>query len=187
MGLGGLLASFTERAHYLSEERREREEVRVVPYLEKEEIYTLMGGYDVGREAVAPFVEALAGNEEMWVKFMMDFELKLERPNVIRAWKSAAALGGSYFAGMSSSVVFSMASTDIRRWFHSDDSVFCDEQRHACAVCVYWGYGGYACCVWVCEELEDNWDDEGGVSWGGSDVGDWGCGCWGELWDCEGV
>jgi hypothetical protein len=31
----------------------------------------------------------------------MDFELKLEKPNVSRAWISAATMGISYFIGMS--------------------------------------------------------------------------------------
>lgn len=30
---------------------------------------------------------------------MMDFELKLEKPNVSRAWISAATMGASYFIG----------------------------------------------------------------------------------------
>lgn len=33
-------------------------------------------------------------------KFMMDFELKLEKPNVSRAWISAGTMGLSYFIGV---------------------------------------------------------------------------------------
>ncbi len=33
------------------------------------------------------------------VQFMMDFELKLEKPNVSRAWISAATMGAAYFIG----------------------------------------------------------------------------------------
>lgn len=32
---------------------------------------------------------------------MMDFELKLEKPNVSRAWISAATMGLAYFVGKS--------------------------------------------------------------------------------------
>ena len=32
---------------------------------------------------------------------MMDFELKLEKPNVSRAWISAATMGVSFFIGVS--------------------------------------------------------------------------------------
>jgi len=31
---------------------------------------------------------------------MMDFELKLEKPNGSRAWISAATMGAAYFIGM---------------------------------------------------------------------------------------
>jgi hypothetical protein len=31
---------------------------------------------------------------------MMDFELKLEKPNVFRAWISAGTMGAAYFIGM---------------------------------------------------------------------------------------
>lgn len=44
-------------------------------------------------------------NTEM--QFMMDFELKLEKPNVSRAWISAATMGISYFIGMSKVLLFS--------------------------------------------------------------------------------
>jgi vacuolar iron transporter family protein len=73
MGLGGLLASFTERSHYLSEEQRERDEVRDAPHLEREEIYVLMEEYDVRRDAITPFVDALAANEEKWVQVCPSF------------------------------------------------------------------------------------------------------------------
>jgi hypothetical protein len=32
-------------------------------------------------------------------QFMMNFELRLEKPNVSRAWISAATMGLSYFIG----------------------------------------------------------------------------------------
>lgn len=39
-----------------------------------------------------------------WVmQFMMDFELRLEKPNVSRAWISGATMGMSYFVGLSPS------------------------------------------------------------------------------------
>lgn len=36
---------------------------------------------------------------------MMDFELKLEKPNVSRAWISAATMGFSYFIGKKGSLI----------------------------------------------------------------------------------
>lgn len=73
MGLGGLLAALTERSHYFAEEQRERDEVRDTPHLEREEIYVLMEEYDVGRDAITPFVDALAANEDKWVQVCLLF------------------------------------------------------------------------------------------------------------------
>lgn len=36
---------------------------------------------------------------------MMDFELKLEKPKISRAYLSAATMGASYFIGMSLSLL----------------------------------------------------------------------------------
>jgi len=42
---------------------------------------------------------------------MMDFELKLEKPNVSRAWISAATMGLAYFIGRLSSCLRSIFSS----------------------------------------------------------------------------
>jgi len=68
MGLGGFLASLTDRDHYISEQEREFAEVRDKPEDEKEEIYDIMGKYGVGRDATRPLVEALALDPVKWVK-----------------------------------------------------------------------------------------------------------------------
>lgn len=99
MGLGAYLAAVTERDHYLAEEVREREEVATKTEDEKEEIYKIMSAYDISREATRPLIEELVQNTDSWVRFMMDFELKLEKPKVTRAWISAATMGFSYFVG----------------------------------------------------------------------------------------
>jgi len=99
MGLGAYLAAVTERDHYLSEEKRERDEVATRPEDEREEIFEIMEDYGIGRDAARPLVEKLQRDPEQWIRFMMDFELKLEKPNVSRAWISAATMGAAYFIG----------------------------------------------------------------------------------------
>jgi len=99
MGLGGYLAAVTERKHYEVEEAREIREVEEEPEAEEEEIYEIFAAYNMSRAAVLPIVESLKADKEMWVKFMMDFELRLERPNVSRAWISALVMGLSYLLG----------------------------------------------------------------------------------------
>ena len=68
MGLGAYLAAVTERQHYLSEEKREHQEVIDKPDDEREEIYKIMGDYGVGRDACTPLVDALAADPEQWVQ-----------------------------------------------------------------------------------------------------------------------
>jgi VIT1/CCC1 family predicted Fe2+/Mn2+ transporter len=99
MGLGAYLAAVTEREHYVSEEARERTEVALYPEVEREELYEITGRYNISREATKPLVDELCRSTEQWVRFMMDFELRLEKPNVSRAWVSAATMGLSYFLG----------------------------------------------------------------------------------------
>jgi vacuolar iron transporter family protein len=99
MGLGAYLAACTERERYASEEARERDEVRRKPDAERREIVDVLAGYGVSGRAAAAVAEELARDEESWVRFMMDFELRLEKPPGSRAWVSAATMGLSYFVG----------------------------------------------------------------------------------------
>lgn len=99
MGLGAYLAAVTERDTYESQELREKWEVQNMPEAERDEIFEILERYAISREAAVPLVDELCRDHEQWVRFMMDFELRLEKPNVNRAWISAATMGLSYFVG----------------------------------------------------------------------------------------
>jgi hypothetical protein len=73
MGLGAYLAAVTERDHYICEEQRERDEVATKPEDEKDEIYEIMDGYGVDREATRPLVDRLERNPEQWVRVCLFF------------------------------------------------------------------------------------------------------------------
>jgi vacuolar iron transporter family protein len=68
MGLGAYLAAVTERDHYTSEEKREREEVLIKPEDEKEEIYEIMDNYGISREASKSLVDSLCQEPENWIR-----------------------------------------------------------------------------------------------------------------------
>jgi VIT1/CCC1 family predicted Fe2+/Mn2+ transporter len=68
MGLGAYLAAVTERDHYLSEEKRERDEVATRPEDEREEIFEIMEDYGIGRDAARPLVEKLQRDPEQWIR-----------------------------------------------------------------------------------------------------------------------
>lgn len=99
MGLGAYLAAVTERDHYHSEEQGQTHEVRCMPEEQRGEIFSILEKYNVSRAAATPLVNELCRNQDQWVRFKMDFGLRLEKPNIHRAWISAVTMGLSYFIG----------------------------------------------------------------------------------------
>lgn len=99
MGLGGYLAARTHVDYYAREERREREEVKTVPELERKEIVEIFERYGLEGDALNRAVDAVTSDHERWIDFMMRFELGLEKPVPGRDLRSALAVGGSYVAG----------------------------------------------------------------------------------------
>lgn len=68
MGLGAYLAAVTDLKHYEVEEARERREVRECPAEEEDEIYQIFEEYGIERGESRGVIQALKGNEEMWIK-----------------------------------------------------------------------------------------------------------------------
>jgi vacuolar iron transporter family protein len=99
MGLGAYLAAVTERQHWEAEHARECWEVENVPDAERKEVYEILGRYGVSKEAADGVVRELCSDKKEWVRFMMDLELRLDEPEMSRAWISAATMGLSYFVG----------------------------------------------------------------------------------------
>ena len=63
---------------------------------------------------------------------MMDFELKLEKPKLSRAWISAATMGFAYFIGTSPKPVVPRfcSSLTTPRWLDTYDPVLRHEERN---------------------------------------------------------
>ncbi|MFY8109833.1 MAG: VIT1/CCC1 transporter family protein [Bacteroidia bacterium] len=99
MGLGGYLAGKTEIDHYDSELKREYYEVDHYPEKEKEEVREVFEDYGLSPDSQIKIVEELAKDKDKWVKFMMRFELGLEKPDINRARQSALTIGISYIIG----------------------------------------------------------------------------------------
>ena len=75
MGLGAYLAAVTER-DYISEEKRERDEIQTKPEDEREEIYEIMDNYGIGRDASKSMVDCLCLNRENWVRVSSIYPLE---------------------------------------------------------------------------------------------------------------
>ena len=99
MGLGGYLAARSDAEHYVSERKREEEEIVTVPDIEAQEVQEIFKTYGLNETESASVVAALRQRPQDWVDFMMRFELGLEKPVPDRAWKSALTIALSYIVG----------------------------------------------------------------------------------------
>jgi VIT1/CCC1 family predicted Fe2+/Mn2+ transporter len=99
MGLGGYLAGRTEVDHYNSELKREYDEVRLVPDKEKEEVKEFFANLGLSQDVQRQAVEEMTQDKDVWVDFMMKYELGLDKPDPKRARKSAFNIGLSYIVG----------------------------------------------------------------------------------------
>ncbi len=99
MGLGGYLAGRTEVDHYKSELAREYMEAEQFPEKEKAEVVEVLEEFGVSQKSSREIAEEMSRDKEKWVKFMMRFELGLEKPDEKRATRSALNIGGAYIVG----------------------------------------------------------------------------------------
>jgi VIT1/CCC1 family predicted Fe2+/Mn2+ transporter len=99
MGLGGYLSGKTEQEHYQAELKREYDEVKNKPDIEKAEVKEVFANYGFSEKTQDLIVDELVKDKDKWVDFMMKFELGLEQPNPNRARNSAATIGISYIVG----------------------------------------------------------------------------------------
>ncbi|MSQ80184.1 MAG: iron transporter [Candidatus Methylopumilus sp.] len=99
MGLGGYLAGKTDIEHYDSEYAREDYEIKHLRDREIQEVEEILSEYGLKGTALKTVVKAVTANRERWLKFMMKFELNLERPDPKRALISAATISIAYIVG----------------------------------------------------------------------------------------
>ncbi len=99
MGLGGYLAAKSDRDHYLSELKREGEEIVERPEDEKREVAEIFKAYGIEKEQIDIILKAFQASPKKWVNFMMRFELGIEEPDPKRAVVSATTIGFSYIIG----------------------------------------------------------------------------------------
>lgn len=99
MGLGGYLATRTDRDHYENELAREHYEAEHLPETERAEVAEVLSHYGLSDELLKQTVDTICSDRERWVEFMMRFELGLERPEKHRAILSGITIGFSYVVG----------------------------------------------------------------------------------------
>jgi len=99
MGLGGYLAGKTDIEHYESELKREVSEIKHLREHEISEVEEILSEYGLKGNTLKSVVKSITSNRERWIKFMMKFELNLERPDPKRALISATTISLAYIIG----------------------------------------------------------------------------------------
>jgi len=99
MGLGGYLAGRTEVEHYAAELQREYQEIEEVPHVERAEVDELLQEMGLSAATREQAVRELTANPDQWVRFMMKYELGLEKPDPRQAPKSAFTISAAYAVG----------------------------------------------------------------------------------------
>jgi VIT1/CCC1 family predicted Fe2+/Mn2+ transporter len=99
MGLGGYLAARSDAEHYASERRREELEIVEKPDFERAEVREILESYGLSEAQSSSILAAFEARPNVWVDWMMRFELGLEEPDPGRAMRSAVTIAVSYIAG----------------------------------------------------------------------------------------
>jgi vacuolar iron transporter family protein len=77
MGAVAYTSTLARRRLYLSEVRREQEEMREVPDIEREEVRVVLQDWGYSGTDLDDLLERITRNPRAWMEFMMAFELKL--------------------------------------------------------------------------------------------------------------
>lgn len=88
-----------EADYYQSELERERYEIEKFPQGEREEIKALYENYGFRGQVLDEIVDRLTADREVWLKVMMEQELKLEKINRKEALPTAVVVGFSALIG----------------------------------------------------------------------------------------
>ncbi len=100
MGAVAYTSTLARRDHYLSEVEREKEEMRDLPDLERQEVRQILERWDFHGPELDEMLERIVAKPKAWLEIMMAHELNLAPVEKIQARKSAilvcvAAIVGS--------------------------------------------------------------------------------------------
>ncbi|MBI4092393.1 MAG: VIT1/CCC1 transporter family protein [Candidatus Kerfeldbacteria bacterium] len=92
-------SSVAEADHYRAERNRERQEIERLPELEREEIAAIYRRKGFRGAFLEKIVDTITENKAIWLKTMMEEELKLEPTSRRDSLKSSVIVGVSALAG----------------------------------------------------------------------------------------
>lgn len=99
MGLGGFLAQQSDSEQYDSELKKEYQEIDTVPFIELKEVEDIFMAMGVDKPLSKQVAFQVSKDRNRWAEFMMNLELKLEKPAKNQAAISAGTIALSYLVG----------------------------------------------------------------------------------------
>ena len=99
MGLGGYLAGETEVHHYDDLLKQEYSFIETRRDIEIEHVKEAISSFGVDDDLTNQVTNQIISNKDNWANFMMQVELKVEKPHKSRATASAITIGLSYLVG----------------------------------------------------------------------------------------
>jgi VIT1/CCC1 family predicted Fe2+/Mn2+ transporter len=99
MGIGGYLASKSQRDFFESEKERERREIEEVPELERKEIRDIFTKLGFLKDEVEMIVNRVTSDKALWVRFMMREELGILEESFDNPVTVGFLMAGAFVAG----------------------------------------------------------------------------------------
>ena len=99
MGAVAYTSTLARRDHYLSEVERERQEMRDLPDLERQEVREILERWDFQGNELDEMLERIVSKPKAWLEIMMAHELNLAPVEKTQAQKSAVLVGVAAILG----------------------------------------------------------------------------------------
>src|SRR5881398_539898 len=93
MGAVAYTSTLARRDHYLAEVEREKEEMRTLPDLERQEVRDILERWDFHGAELDEMLEKIVSKPKAWLELMMAHELYLAPVDPTQARKSAILVG----------------------------------------------------------------------------------------------
>jgi len=99
MGAVAYTSTLARRDHYLSEVEREKQEMRELPDLEREEVHKVFEKWGFKGANLEELTDKIVANPTAWLEFMMAHELNLAPVDRTQARRSAVLVGMAAIVG----------------------------------------------------------------------------------------
>jgi len=99
MGAVAYTSKLSEYENYISELKKEKEEIKKQPEIEKEEVRRILKSWDVNEKDTESLVNIISNHEEAWTEIMIAHELGLQKIEATKPLRYSLVVGLSALIG----------------------------------------------------------------------------------------